>query len=288
MQYYGNVFRPPSEARSLIIQATVGCAHNKCSFCYMYKDDNFIIRPLEDIKKDLIEMSQYGSYWRRIFLADGDALVLKTSDLLEILKTIKQYYPNIERVSSYATAGDINRKSIEELKALRDAGLEMLYIGFESGDDEILRKINKGLTYKDYVSAMAKCKEVGFKTSITIIAGLGGVELMEQNAKGTAKIISETKPDYVSYLTMRIYKNTPLYLDYINGKFNMPNAEEILQEMKIFLENVDSEGTIFRSNHASNYVLLAGTLNEDKKGLIEAIDKTLKKKNFVPEVLRGF
>lgn len=111
---------------------------------------------------------------------------------------------------------------------------------------------------------------------------------MEQNAKGTAKIISETKPDYVSYLTMRIYKNTPLYLDYINGKFNMPNAEEILQEMKIFLENVDSEGTIFRSNHASNYVLLAGTLNEDKKGLIEAIDKTLKKKNFVPEVLRGF
>ncbi len=288
MQYYGNVFRPPSEARSLIIQATVGCAHNKCSFCYMYKDDNFIIRPLEDIKKDLIEMSQYGSYWRRIFLADGDALVLKTSDLLEILKTIKQYYPNIERVSSYATAGDINRKSIEELKALRDAGLEMLYIGFESGDDEILRKINKGLTYKDYVSAMAKCKEVGFKTSITIIAGLGGVELMEQNAKSTAKIISETKPDYVSYLTMRIYKNTPLYLDYINGKFNMPNAEEILQEMKIFLENVDSEGTIFRSNHASNYVLLAGTLNEDKKGLIEAIDKTLKKKNFVPEVLRGF
>lgn len=288
MQYYGNVFRPPSEARSLIIQATVGCAHNKCSFCYMYKDDNFIIRPLEDIKKDLIEMSQYGSYWRRIFLADGDALVLKTSDLLEILKTIKQYYPNIERVSSYATAGDINRKSIEELKALRDADLEMLYIGFESGDDEILRKINKGLTYKDYVSAMAKCKEVGFKTSITIIAGLGGVELMEQNAKGTAKIISETKPDYVSYLTMRIYKNTPLYLDYINGKFNMPNAEEILQEMKIFLENVDSEGTIFRSNHASNYVLLAGTLNEDKKGLIEAIDKTLKKKNFVPEVLRGF
>lgn len=288
MQYYGNVFRPPSEARSLIIQATVGCAHNKCSFCYMYKDDNFIIRPLEDIKKDLIEMSQYGSYWRRIFLADGDALVLKTSDLLEILKTIKQYYPNIERVSSYATAGDINRKSIEELKALRDAGLEMLYIGFESGDDEILRKINKGLTYKDYVSAMAKCKEVGFKTSITIIAGLGGVELMEQNAKGTAKIISETKPDYVSYLTMRIYKNTPLYLDYINGKFNMLNAEEILQEMKIFLENVDSEGTIFRSNHASNYVLLAGTLNEDKKGLIEAIDKTLKKKNFVPEVLRGF
>lgn len=288
MQYYGNVFRPPSEARSLIIQATIGCAHNDCTFCYMYKDEDFIIRPLEDIKKDLIEMSRYGSYWRRIFFADGDALVLKTGDLLELLRIIKQYYPNIERVSSYATAGDINRKSIEELRQLKENGLEMLYIGFESGDDEILKDVQKGLTTKDYIEAMAKCKEVGLKTSITIIAGLGGVDKMEQNAIGTAKIITQTNPDFVGYLTMRIYKNTPLYKDYLSGKLKMPNAEEILQEMKIFLENVDSPNTVFRSNHASNYILLAGTLNEDKKALIEAIEKTLKKKNFVPEAMRGF
>ncbi|OFO61405.1 radical SAM protein [Peptoniphilus sp. HMSC075B08] len=288
MQYYGNVFRPPSEARSLIVQATVGCSHNDCTFCYMYKEDDFRIRSLEDIKKDLIEMSSYGDYFERIFLADGDALVLKTEDLLEILRTIKKYYPNVKRVSSYATAQDINRKSLEELKELRAEGLEMLYIGFETGDEELLKEINKGVTYEEYVTAMKKAKEAGFTTSITIIAGLGGVEGIERNAIGTAKLISETKPDFLGYLTMRIYKNTPLYEDYVNGKFKMPDVGQILEEMKIFLEHVDSEGTVFRSNHASNYVLLAGTLNEDREGLISAIEKTLKKKSFRPDVLRGF
>ena len=204
MQYYGNVFRPPSEARSLIVQATVGCSHNDCTFCYMYKEDDFRIRSLEDIKKDLIEMSSYGDYFERIFLADGDALVLKTEDLLEILRTIKKYYPNVKRVSSYATAQDINRKSLEELKELRAEGLDMLYIGFETGDEELLKEIKKGVTYEEYVTAMKKAKEAGFTTSITIIAGLGGVEGMERNAIGTAKLISETKPDLLGYLTMRI------------------------------------------------------------------------------------
>lgn len=288
MQYYGNVFRPPSEARSLIIQATVGCSHNSCTFCYMYKDDNFRIRKLEDIKKDLEDMSSYGDYFERIFLADGDALVLKTEDLIEILKTIKKYFPNVKRVSSYATAQDINRKSIEELQALRDNGLEMLYIGFETGDRKLLKEIQKGVTYEEYVAAMKKVKEVGFTSSITIIAGLGGVEGMRDNAIGTAKLISDTNPDYLGYLTMRIYKNAPIYEDYLSGKFEMPDAGQILEEMKIFLENVDSPGTVFRSNHASNYILLAGTLNEDKESLINAIDTTLKKKTFRPDVLRGF
>ncbi|WP_273497798.1 radical SAM protein [Peptoniphilus rhinitidis] len=288
MQYYGNVFRPPSEARSLIVQATVGCSHNNCTFCYMYKDDDFRVRPLEEIKKDLVEMSAYKDYFERIFLADGDALVLKTEDLLEILKTIKEYFPDVNRVSSYATAKDINRKSLGDLKKLRDAGLEMLYIGFETGDEDLLKKIQKGITYEEYVSAMKKAKEAGFKTSVTIIAGLGGVDGIEKNAIGTAKLVSETKPDFLGYLTMRVYKNTPLYKDYISGDFKMPDAGEILEEMKIFLEHVDSEGTVFRSNHASNYVLLAGNLNEDRKALIGAIEKTLKKKNFRPDVLRGF
>ncbi len=256
MKYYGNVFRPPSEARSLIIQVTIGCAHNDCTFCYMYKGEPFIIRPLEDVKNDLIEMSKYSGYFDRIFLADGDALVVKTEYLLEILKIIRELFPNLGRVSAYATAQDINRKSLEELKELYNAGLEMLYIGFESGSDEIL--------------------------------GLGGVDKMRENAVETARVISITKPNYVGYLTMRLYKNTPMYKDYESGKFKMPDAAQILEEMKIFLENVDSQGTVFRSNHASNYVLLAGTLNEDKKALIDAIDTTLKKKSFRAEVLRGF
>lgn len=288
MQYYGNVFRPPSEARSLIIQATVGCAHNDCTFCYMYKDEPFIIRDVEDVKKDLVEASSYGPYIDRIFLADGDALVLKTEDLLEILNSIGENYPHIDRVSSYATAKDINNKSVEELKQLYDHGLKMLYIGFESGDDEILKDVQKGLTYQDYVKAMEKCKEVGFKTSITIIAGLGGRKKWKQNAIETAKLISETNPDFVGYLTMRIYKNTPLYQDYADGSFEMPNPDEILKEMRLFLEHVDSEGTVFRSNHASNYLLLAGTLNEDRQKLIDAIDRTIERSTYRPDVLRGF
>lgn len=288
MQYYGNVFRPPSEARSLIVQVTIGCAHNDCTFCYMYKDEPFIIRKVEDVQKDLIEMSSYRPYIERIFLADGDALVVKTKDLLTILQTIREYYPNVQRVSAYATAQDINRKSVEELKALYDHGLEMLYIGFESGDEEILKEIKKGVTCQEYLAAMEKCHEVGFQTSITIIAGLGGTKKWEQNAIQTAKLISATKPDYVSYLTMRIYRNTPLYKDYQSGAFQMPEPGEILREMRLFLECVDSEGTVFRSNHASNYLLLAGTLNEDREDLIAAIDRTIQRQNYRPNVLRGF
>lgn len=287
MRYYGNVFRPPSEARSLIIQATIGCAHNKCTFCYMYKDEPFIVRKIDDIINDLEEDRKYFPFYDRVFIADGDALVLKTEDLIKLIDYINENMPNVERISSYATAGDINRKSIKELKTLYDKGLKMLYIGFESGDEEILKDIEKGLTTEDYIKAMEKCREVGFETSVTIIAGLGGREKWKQNAIGTAKLITATKPTYVSYLTMRIYKNAPIYHDYMTGRFEMPSAEEILYEMRVFLENVDSEGTIFRSNHASNYVLLGGTLNEDIDYLIESIDDTLEKKNFRPGMLRS-
>lgn len=287
MKYYGNVFRPPSEARSLIIQATIGCSHNKCTFCYMYKDEPFIIRDIDEVIADLEDAREYFPYYERVFIADGDALVLKTEDLLKLIDYINENMPNVKRIASYATAADINRKSVKELKALYERGLKILYIGFESGDEEILRDIDKGLTTDDYIRAMNKCKEVGFDTSVTIIAGLGGREKWKQNAIGTAKLITATKPTYVSYLTMRIYKNAPIYKDYIEGKFEMPSAEEILYEMRVFLENVDSEGTVFRSNHASNYVLLGGTLNEDKNALIEAIDETLRRKNFRPGMLRS-
>ncbi|WP_138160371.1 B12-binding domain-containing radical SAM protein [Peptoniphilus catoniae] len=287
MKYYGNVYRPPSEASSLIIQATIGCSHNSCTFCYMYKGEPFIVRDIEDIIADLEDIREYFPRIRRIFIADGDALVLKTEHLIKLLDYINENFPNVERISSYATAGDINRKSTEELKELYKRGLHMLYIGFESGDDEILKDIKKGLTVKDYVDSMKKCKEVGFSTSITIIAGLGGVDKMEQNAINTAKLISETKPDYVSYLTMRIYENAPIYKDYVSGKFKMPSAEGILYEMKLFLENVDSQGTVFRSNHASNYVPLKGTLNEDRQAMIDLIDTSLENKNFRPDFLRG-
>lgn len=286
MKYYGNVFRPPSEARSLIIQATIGCSHNKCTFCYMYKDEPFIIREMDDVIADLEEEREYFKYYERVFIADGDALIIPTDKLLKLLQYINLNMPNVKRISSYATAKDINLKTEEELKELFDNGLEMLYIGFESGDEEILKDINKGLTTKDYINAMEKVKKVGFKSSITIIAGLGGIDKWEQNALGTANIISITKPDFVSYLTVRLYENADLYRDYLSGKFKMPSAEQILFEMRKFLENVDSEGTVFRSNHASNYVLLGGTLNKDKDALIAQIDDTLRRKNFRPGMMR--
>lgn len=288
MRYYGNVFRPPSEARSLIIQATVGCSNNNCTFCYMYKDDQFKIRDIDDVIADLEDVREYFSYYERVFIADGDALVLKTEDLVKLIDYINENMPHVNRIAAYATAGDINRKSVEELQTLYDKGLTILYIGFESGDDQILKDVKKGLTYKDYVDAMEKCNEVGFETSITVIAGLGGRARWRENAIETAKLITDTKPTYVSYLTMRVYENTPMYEDYISGKFEPLTAEEILFEIRLFLENVDSEGTIFRSNHASNYVLLGGVLNEDRDDLIATIDQTLKEKNFRPGMLRGF
>lgn len=287
MKYYGNVFRPPSEARSLIIQATIGCSHNKCTFCYMYKDEPFIIRDIDELIAELEQERAYFHYYERVFIADGDALVIPTNKLLKLLDYINENMPNVKRISSYATAKDINLKTEDELKQLYDNGLKMLYIGFESGDEEILRDIKKGLSATDYIRAMEKVKKVGFKSSITIIAGLGGTAKWEQNAVGTAKLISETKPDFVSYLTVRLYENTELYRDYRQGKFEMPSAEQILYEIRKFLEEVDSEGTVFRSNHASNYVLLGGTLNHDREALIEQIDETLEKKNFRPGMMRS-
>ncbi|WBW50280.1 radical SAM protein [Peptoniphilus equinus] len=286
MNYYGNVFRPPSEARSLIIQATIGCSHNRCTFCYMYKDEPFIIRDVDEIIADLETEARYFPYYERVFIADGDALIIPTDKLVRLLDYIRENMPNVKRVASYATAKDINLKTDAELKMLHDHGLEMLYIGFESGDPEILEDINKGLTYEDYVKTMAKCKTAGFQTSVTIIAGLGGRAKWEQNALGTARLITDTKPDYVSYLTVRLYGNTELYRDWQQGIFEMPSPEEILYEMRRFLEHVDSEGTVFRSNHASNYVLLGGTLNRDVPDLLDAIDDTLEKKNFRPGMMR--
>lgn len=288
MRYYGNVYRPPSEAYSLIIQATVGCSNNNCTFCEMYKDEQFRIRKLEDVLADLKEMSEIYPDIKRIFIADGDALVLSIEYWATMLDYINENFKNIERISSYATAADINRKSDNDLALLRSKGLEMLYIGFESGDDQILLDVNKKMTRTDYIEAMKKAHKAGFVTSATVIAGLGGREKWKQNALNTASLITETKPNYLSYLTINLAQGTALYSDYISGKFEMPSPDEILYEIREFIENVDSQGTIFRSNHASNYLILKGNLNEDKDMLMDTIDQALKDRNFRPEAYRGF
>lgn len=277
MRYEGIVYRPPSEARSLIVQVTIGCAHNTCTFCNMYKAKDFRVRSMEEIMEDLREAhNSYGAYVQKVFLADGDALVLQTEKLLEILKAVRELFPNCTRVASYGTAQDILRKSEEELKSLQKAGLGIVYVGAESGDDEILASICKGVTAEELKAAGQKLKRCGIQTSVTLISGLGGRSKVEEHARSCAELISAMNPEYASFLTLRLYEGTPMYEDVVTGRFERITADEIVDEMKIFLEHVDSPGTVFRTNHASNYVVLAGNLNEDIPSMLAQLDEAKK------------
>ena len=273
MEYEGTLYRPPSEARSLIIQVTIGCAHNTCTFCNMYKDKSFRIRSMEEIMADLEEVaaSPYAGYFDKLFLADGDALVLKTEMLLEILHAAHRLFPNIKRATSYGTTQDVLHKSEEELKQLREAGLQMIYLGAESGDDEILKYIRKHVTADQIAEAGQKLKRCGIKTSVTLISGLGGQGKVERHAKACAELITRMNPEYCSFLTLRLYEGTPMYDDVASGAFQRITVDDIMEELTVFLKNVDSPGTIFRSNHASNYLPLGGTFNEDIPDMLEAI-----------------
>ena len=277
MRYEGIVYRPPSEARSLIVQVTIGCAHNTCTFCNMYKAKDFRVRSMEEIIEDLREAhNSYGAYVQKVFLADGDALVLQTEKLLEILKAVRELFPNCTRVASYGTAQDILRKSEEELKSLQKAGLGIVYVGAEAGDDEILASICKGVTAEELKAAGQKLKRCGIQTSVTLISGLGGRSKVEEHARSCAELISAMNPEYASFLTLRLYEGTPMYDDVVTGRFERITADEIVDEMKIFLEHVDSPGTVFRTNHASNYVVLAGNLNEDIPSMLAQLDEAKK------------
>ena len=273
MRYQGMVYRPPSEAYSLIVQVTYGCSHNTCAFCSMYKEKRFALRPLNEILEDFQMARQRYRSVRRIFLADGDALVMKTEDLLVILDAIHRLYPGVKRVASYGTAQDILRKSEEELIRLREAGLGIVYVGAESGDNEILKYINKGVTAEQTIEAGQKLKRCGIATSVTLISGLGGRSKVEEHALSCAKLITAMNPEYASFLTLRLYEGTPMYADVVEGRFQRITPDEIVDEMEIFLKNVDSPGTVFRTNHASNYVILAGTLNGDIPAMLKKLEE---------------
>ncbi len=273
MEYEGVLYRPPSEARSLIIQATIGCAHNRCTFCNMYKAKKFRIRSMQEILADLEEVARgpYADWFDRVFLADGDAMVLPFNVLNTILNEIHHFFPRIGRISVYATAADILRKSDEELSALSANGLTLAYLGAESGDDEILKFIQKNNTAAEMAEAGQKLKRNGIGTSVTLISGLGGKPKLEKHALSCASLISEMNPEYCSFLTLRLYEGTPFYEEVREGRFERLNADEIMDEMEIFLSHVDSPGTVFRSNHASNYLPLGGTFNRDIPALIDAV-----------------
>ncbi|OUQ59255.1 radical SAM protein [Tyzzerella sp. An114] len=289
MRYEGTVYRPPSEAGSLIIQLTIGCARNTCTFCAMYKDKNFRIRPLEDVVEDLQMAREYYSRIKvkRVFLADGDALIVKTADLLYILGKVKELFPECERISMYGAPKDILGKTPEELKTLKEAGLDMVYMGIESGDDEVLKFVKKGATQAEMIEAGKKIKDAGMILSVTLISGLGGRKYLKEHAINSAKVITEIKPEYVGFLTLLVEEGTPMYDQLKNGEIELLKPQEVLEEMKLFVSNVDSEGTVFRANHASNYIPLGGTFNRDKESLLAQITEAEKRNTFKSDYFRA-
>lgn len=291
IEYDEPLYRPPSEAKSLILQITLGCSWNKCSFCEMYTSKRFKARKEEDVFKDIDAFLPYATQIRRIFLADGDPLVLSTERLLRILNKIKQTFPNIQRVSTYASPSNLDRKSPEELKALYDAGLTLLYVGIESGDSEVLEAIQKGETYETTIKGLNKSKAVGMNSSVMIINGVGGKEFTEQHAINSAKVLNETQPKYASTLVLTPHKGIEHYRNRYKGTFTELTQQELFAELQLFMENLDLEETIFRSDHASNNLVLKGVLGKDKERFLTQIQTAInapEAANLRSNFLRGF
>lgn len=284
MRYEGSVYRPPSEANSLILQVTIGCAHNICTFCSMYKGDKFRIRPLDEVIEDLKWARDRYRHIDRIFLADGDALVLKNHLLVTILDTISDLFPECKRTSIYGSPKDVLRKTEVELKELRDKGLEMIYIGGESGSDRILDAVKKGVTADELVEAVQKIERSGIKASVTFISGLGGKTQWKDHAVETGRVISRMSPSYVGLLTLMVEPGTELYDDIQAGRFNLLSPEEVMAETRLLIENIDlKKKCVFRSNHASNYLSLRGDLPRDKQALLGQIKSVMENKGVLKD-----
>ena len=272
MRYYGAVYRPPSEAYSLIVQVTYGCSHNTCAFCSMYKEKRFALRPLDEVLEDFHIARQTYRHVDKVFLADGDALVRKASELYTILDTIRELFPECQRVTSYASPASIRIRTDEELQTLRAKGLTMVYMGLESGCDEVLKLMRKGHMSDEIVAMGQKARRNGIALSVTAITGLGGPELLEQHAIETAKAFNAMNPEYIGMLTLMVEPGTPLYDWVRDGKFQLLTQPQVLRETRLLVENLDSPGSVFRMNHASNYLVLKGTLNQDKEVMLRTID----------------
>ncbi len=274
MRYYGMVIRPPSEAESYILQVTYGCSHNRCTFCGTYQDKPFRVRPTEEVLDDIALAQARMPDTRRVFLADGNALVLSTRRLVAILDALAAGFPRLRRVGIYANARDILRKSDTDLAELCRQKLEIIYLGLESGSDEVLRRVHKGITAAEMIEAVAKAKRAGMRVSVIAILGLGGTDLSHEHAAETGRIVSAMDPQYLSLLTLMLVPGSELYQEWQTGAFVLPEPADLLRELREVLAH--SHGLsrcIFRTNHASNYLPLAGTLSRDTATLLAAIDE---------------
>lgn len=276
MRYEGDIYRPPSEAMSYLLQVTIGCAHNKCTFCTMFKDKQFRVRNMDEIMEDLEMARKTYAYVRRIFLCDGDALCLANNKLMKILNKIKELFPECERVGIYGSTKDVLRKSPEELRELVDNGLSIVYLGAESGSDRILEMIKKDVTSEDICRAVQRAEAAGMKTSVTFISGIGGVELWEEHALKTGELISKMNASYVSLLTLMLDRRAPIYEDMVKGSFTLLSPTQIVAETYLMIKNANpAKSCVFRSNHASNYISLRGNLPEDKERMLSGLKRAM-------------
>jgi radical SAM superfamily enzyme YgiQ (UPF0313 family) len=276
MRYHGTVVRPPSEARSYILQVTYGCSHNRCTFCGTYLDKPFQVRPAEEVLEDIALAGQLMPHTRRVFLADGDAMVLSTRRLVPILDALVSAFPHLERVGIYANARDLLNKSEDDLALLRRKGLGIVYLGLESGSDEILRRIRKGATASEMVQAVRKARAAGMRASVIAILGIAGPELSSAQAEETGRVVSEMDPDFFSLLTLMLVPGTELHRQWQAGEFQLMTPEAMLAELRQVIGHLDGlSHCVFRTNHASNYLPLAGTLPQDKARLLATLDEAL-------------
>ena len=274
LEYDMPLYRPPVEAWSLILQPTIGCPHNKCTFCFAYKSKRFRIKKMEEIKADIAEaLRYYGPDVTHVFLADGNTIAMRTAQQLEMLGNIKKAFPHVVQISSYAGAKFVLLKSKEELESIRRAGLTKVYMGVESGDPVIVERICKGITIDDTAAACARLKEAGFMLSATIVQGLGGKERFREHALCTAKLLNRIQPDELRLHTLMLEPGAPLYQQMEKGEFIPCGPKEIFQEARLLVENLDVKCRLY--SHGSNYLILQGQLPRDKRKLLDTIDAAM-------------
>ncbi|HWQ61429.1 MAG TPA: radical SAM protein, partial [Negativicutes bacterium] len=276
MRYEGMVYRPPSEAGSLLIQCTIGCPHNKCTFCPMYKGTAFRIRPVADIREDLrLAQQYYGESVETIFLPDGNTVLMKTDQLAEILRYAHELFPRLRRITSYGSARFIALKSAAELQQLREAGLTRIHSGMESGDDVVLAHICKGATAAEIIDAGLKVKAAGMELSEYVLIGIGGRERSREHATASAAVLNAINPDFIRLRTYIPMPGTPLYDEYRRGQFGLLSPHEALRETALFIENLAVTGLLY-SDHPSNFAYVNGRLPDDKAAMLAAIAELLK------------
>jgi radical SAM superfamily enzyme YgiQ (UPF0313 family) len=275
MHYEGNIIRPPSEANSILLQVTVGCSRNKCTFCGTYKGERFRIKPDDVIMEDIAFAAKYCKRQRRVFLCDGDALIIPQKRLLKILKEIENQLPWVTRVGLYANAKALNLKTADELKELKSHGVGILYMGLETGDDVTLKKINKGASSQNMIEMAKKAKQADIKLSITVLLGIAGPQRSQVHAIETGRVLSAIDPDYVGALSLMLIPGTPLYQDYQSGEFRLLEPHEMLAELRTMIASTNLTRGLFHANHASNYLPIRARLPRDKEATIRLIDAAL-------------